>query len=62
MVLPPLSEMLVILEYPPPPPPEPEKAKSAVCPPPPAPIVSTLLPAEFQSVGTVHDVPEIMKI
>ena len=44
-----------------PPPPDPAKLTSAFDPPAPAPIVSMLLSAEFQSAGTVHDVPEIMK-
>jgi hypothetical protein len=40
-------------EYAPPPPPAPAEA-----PPPPAPIASTVLLAEFQSLGTSHELAE----
>jgi hypothetical protein len=62
MLPPPERERFEIFEYPPPPPPEPAKSGFALCPPPPPPIVSMLLLAEFQSSGTVHEVPEIINI
>jgi hypothetical protein len=61
VALPPgLREMFDVLAYAPPPPPPAPKATLPDPPPPPPPIVSTELFAEFQSLGTLKLVPEVM--
>ena len=65
-VLPGVSERFETIAYAPPPPPAlPVPAllfPTTLPPPPPPPITSTVLFAGFQSLGTVHDVPEVMNI